>query len=186
MVYKIWCKEVDGPGLSDKDKQDLSFMDVGSRQDWGDVAADRVITVNAADSLAGITNADTLRIFAHGDIHKVGQMTAKQLAQYLHDHGLRQVEKIELVACGTAISTTFKRSYAQRLLEYLVKAPFNVAIVRTQGAKGDLAPDRRGEDQDAVTVPATRKTPETTVLGDAGKKTYSRVAGCISMRTAST
>ncbi len=182
MIYKIWCKEVDGPGLTAAQKKELEPMDMGSRQDWGEVAADQRITVAAADSLSAITNVDTLRIFAHGSVDKVGQMTAKQLAHYLYDHGLRQVGKIELAACGTAVEKTFKKAYAQRLLEHLLNDPTkSVAITSTQGAKGDLAPDRYGADQDAITL-----RDGTTVTGNAGKKTYSQQAGCFGMKTVST
>jgi len=171
-TYKIWCKEPDGPGA------DAGNMI--SSMDWPEVQG-TVIQFTAANSLGIINNADTLRIFAHGSIDKVGGMTAKQLGTYLYDHGLRYASVVELVACDTAVNTRFKAAFASRLLEHMAKN--GIAITTgTKGAKGSMAPSRDGND--AVTV--TDKKGETEFTGDAGKKSYKLQGGCFGFKAVST
>lgn len=171
VTYRIWCKEPEGSEGADE-------MNFGSRQDWHQVAG-KILAIDDTSPLTVVTNADTLRIFGHGSIDEVGGMTAKQLARFLYDKGLRQVKMIELVACDTAVNTTFKKAFAERLLSHLVSSKgHSVAITSTKGARGTLAPDAANDD--VVNVKGKD------VLGDAGKKSYSLKAGCFGMKTVST
>jgi hypothetical protein len=174
-TYKIWCKEPDGQPGSDQ-------ANMISAMDWGEVQG-TTINVTDANSLSQITNADTLRVFAHGSIDKVGGMTAKALGTYLYDHGLRQANVVELVACDTAVNSTFKASFASRLLEHMVTNNRIAITTGTKGAIGSLAPSRDGHD--AVTV-TDRSGRTTDFIGDAGKKSYSLEAGCFGLKVVST